>query len=190
MAKRKTLPSAAAALPIAGRDLPLCLVRPILATARQATPDFPESLARAVLAAMSLNIAEKHQLFTTSLCGFQITELARVFSEEREHFGALLPESPFDLLTLQARNVMENFLLVASYGHGIPVRIERALIARMVRRYLRKGLHTTLAAVPERWWADDAPVITAVVWRALFPPSHAAHARARMAEPDPFSEAI
>ena len=185
MAKKKHTTKSESRSPlIQGSDMPICIVRPILAIARQSTPTMPESLVRKALASVSLNIAEKGRVFASDLDEFQMYQLEGVFSDEQNSFRDLYLQESSVIVSLQARMIMEAFLLASCYGHAVPAQIERALIARMVKRCLRRGMGTALSLIPKDWWAKEANPITATVWRDAFPADHAAHARARTAEPE------
>ena len=167
---------------IQGGDLPLCIVRPMLVSARQDTPDYPEELVRAILASVSLGMAEMQRVFNKQLSDYQIYVLSKTFADERHAFEQLLFDESTEVITLQAKMLMEAFLLSACRGHAVPLSLERALIARIVKRVLRRGMSKVLNNIPSFWWTNTASPVAILVWRHAFPPDHVTWLRSNQFE--------
>ncbi len=172
-----------------GADLPACVVRPLLQIAWLSSPTMPEFFVRKVLASLSLNIAEKNRVLTTDLSELQMVELDVVFDEERDSFTGLFQDETQNVMHLQAKAIMDAFLLASYCGHTVPPALERALIARMVKRVVRRvaklGLSHKLT-----YWMGNTTHITATVWHHLYPADHPAALQFQQADPGGFAATI
>ena len=164
---------------IEGRDLPLCIVRPLYQLARQTTPNIPEYLVRNVLASLSLNITDKNRILTSDqLSEFQMVELDAVFDDERDTFKELFADETETVMALQAKALMTSFLLASFHGNTVPPAMERALIARLVKRVARRVAKLELSH-KLGFWVGNVSTTTTVVWHHLYPSDHPAAILAR-----------
>lgn len=91
-------------------------------------------LVRLTLGSLSLNIIEKNRVFEQMphLSFFQVTELLKVFEDERKEYLTLFPTERREILLLSAKSVICAFSLAICRGSGYPDPVEEETIIRQM----------------------------------------------------------